>query len=111
MLILVWCYRQHFFRQQGPVTISNGSGFIIQSDGLIMTNAHVVVQQIPSDIRVRLTDGRTFTGHLESVDMQSDLATIRIKSVGIRSSSRKVWFGLPTTTTTKPTQFLHICVV
>lgn len=62
-----------------PVTMSNGSGFIVESNGLILTNAHVVIQKPRSVVSVRLTDGRTFMGIVEAVDPVSDLATVRIQ--------------------------------
>lgn len=62
-----------------PVTASNGSGFIIEEDGLILTNAHVVVNKPHSIVEVRLHDGATYTGTVEHVDMNSDLATVRIQ--------------------------------
>lgn len=61
-----------------PMTVSNGSGFIIEADGLILTNAHVVINKPRSVVSVRLLDGRTFQGIVEAVDPVSDLATIRI---------------------------------
>ncbi|CRK88983.1 CLUMA_CG002565, isoform A [Clunio marinus] len=62
-----------------PVTVSNGSGFIVDSSGLILTNAHVVINKPRSNVSVRLTDGRTFMGIVEAVDPVSDLATVRIQ--------------------------------
>lgn len=62
-----------------PVTVSNGSGFIVESNGLILTNAHVVVNKPRSNVSVRLSDGRTFLGIVEAVDPVSDLATVRIQ--------------------------------
>lgn len=61
-----------------PATVSNGSGFIIESNGLILTNAHVVINKPRSIVSVRLNDGRTFQGIVEAVDPVSDLATVRI---------------------------------
>lgn len=62
-----------------PMTASNGSGFIIESNGLILTNAHVVINKPHTFVQVRLQDGRKFMGRVETVDPTSDLATIRIE--------------------------------
>ncbi|XP_050069936.1 serine protease HTRA2, mitochondrial [Anopheles maculipalpis] len=72
--------RQHvdFFTRE-PMTVSTGSGFIIESDGLILTNAHVVVSKPHTMVTVKLTDGRTFPGYVEHVDPASDLATVRVR--------------------------------
>uniref|UniRef100_A0A182N0B5 Serine protease HTRA2, mitochondrial n=1 Tax=Anopheles dirus TaxID=7168 RepID=A0A182N0B5_9DIPT len=76
--------RQHvdFFTHE-PVTVSNGSGFIIEPDGLILTNAHVVVSKPHTLVSVRLADGRTFPGQVEHVDPASDLATVRIQCANL----------------------------
>lgn len=61
-----------------PFTASNGSGFIVEPDGLIVTNAHVVINKPHTIVQVKLQDGRTFEGLVESADPISDLATVRI---------------------------------
>lgn len=63
-----------------PSTVSNGSGFIIKEDGLILTNAHVVTGRPHARVEVRLSDGTIYNGVIEDVDMQSDLATVRISA-------------------------------
>jgi serine protease Do len=61
--------------QQGPVH-GEGSGFIVSSDGTILTNAHVV--NGASEVTVRLTDRREYTAKVIGVDTKSDVAVIRI---------------------------------
>ena len=51
----------------------------MRSDGLILTNAHVVREN--GEITVTMKDGREFTGTLQSVDRVTDLATLRIDAV------------------------------
>src|SRR5437660_5955925 len=60
---------------------STGSGFIIESSGLIVTNAHVVEQA--EWIQVRLTDGRRFNGRTVGLDSRVDLALVRIDASGL----------------------------
>jgi serine protease Do len=55
-----------------------GSGFIIRSDGLIMTNAHVV--KGATEVRVRLTDRREYTAKVVGMDARSDIALVRINA-------------------------------
>ncbi|XP_073970393.1 HTRA2-related serine protease isoform X1 [Rhodnius prolixus] len=62
-----------------PRMQANGSGFIIKEDGLILTNAHVVMSKRDSAVNVKMPDGTTYAGVVEDIDMQWDLATIRIR--------------------------------
>ncbi|RVE57258.1 hypothetical protein OJAV_G00214370 [Oryzias javanicus] len=58
------------------VPVSNGSGFVISSDGLIVTNAHVVANK--RGVRVRLTNGDMYHASVQDVDPVADIATIKI---------------------------------
>ena len=62
--------------EQIPEQRGTGSGFIISSDGLIMTNAHVV--EGADRILVRLTDKREFEGKVLGTDKQTDIAVVKI---------------------------------
>ena len=53
-----------------------GSGFILEADGLIVTNQHVIDRA--NDITVRLVDGREFQAELIGEDAQTDLAILKI---------------------------------
>ncbi|HEV8584166.1 MAG TPA: trypsin-like peptidase domain-containing protein [Methylomirabilota bacterium] len=60
---------------------STGSGFLIDTNGLIVTNAHVVDQA--EWIQVRLADGRRFSARTVGLDARVDLALIRIDVTGM----------------------------
>ncbi|XP_074644024.1 serine protease HTRA2, mitochondrial-like isoform X1 [Tubulanus polymorphus] len=64
-------------------TVSNGSGFIVREDGLILTNAHVVANR--KHVCVTLQDGRKFEGHVQAVDPVTDLATVKINATGMQA--------------------------
>jgi serine protease Do len=53
-----------------------GSGFIVSSDGYVLTNAHVVADA--SEVTVKLTDRREFRAKVIGVDKRSDVALIKI---------------------------------
>ena len=53
-----------------------GSGFIISSDGLILTNAHVVREA--KDVTVKLSDRREYTAKVLGVDPTTDIAVLKI---------------------------------
>jgi serine protease Do len=55
-----------------------GSGVIINSEGFILTNEHVVGNA--DKITVTLSDGRQFKGELKGKDVRSDLAVIKISA-------------------------------
>jgi len=77
-----------FFGQSFPIPpreqriVGQGSGFIIDGDGIILTNAHVVDRA--SKVVVTLKDGRTFDGEVRGTDEVTDLAVVKIRTDGER---------------------------
>ena len=57
---------------------SLGSGFIIDQDGYIVTNNHVV--EGADEIKVKLSDGRDFKARVVGRDRKTDIALIKISS-------------------------------
>jgi serine protease Do len=55
-----------------------GSGFVISSDGIIVTNNHVIDKA--TDIKVTLDDGTELPAKLLGADQKSDLAVIKVQS-------------------------------
>ena len=55
-----------------------GSGFVVSSDGLILTNAHVVDRS--DEVTVTLKDGRTYEGKVMGTDPLTDIAVIKIEA-------------------------------
>ncbi len=53
-----------------------GSGFIIDTSGVLLTNAHVVNET--DRVTVTLKDGRSFDGKVQGVDPVTDLAVVKI---------------------------------
>ena len=76
-----------FFRRFAPQmpreqeSQSLGSGFIISTDGYIMTNAHVV--DSADKITVRLTDKREFRAKVVGADKRTDVALLKIEAAGL----------------------------
>ena len=63
-------------QQQGQ-----GSGFITRSDGVILTNAHVV--EGASEVGVTLPDGRSFSGKVLGSDPVTDVAVVKVAAAGL----------------------------
>ncbi|MES2401899.1 MAG: DegQ family serine endoprotease [Pseudomonadota bacterium] len=58
-----------------------GSGFILTTDGFVMTNAHVV--EGADEVIVTLTDKREFKAKLIGADKRSDVAVVKIEAAGL----------------------------
>jgi len=89
---------RHFFGPQGPLggiprdgrgpmpgqsaeKSSLGSGFIISSDGYILTNNHVI--KGADEIVVRLSDRRELDAQLIGADERADLALLKVSATGL----------------------------
>ena len=79
---------RHFFEGMPPGAMPNvrparslGSGFIIESDGIILTNAHVVKDA--ESINVRLQDKREFPAKVLGLDERTDVAVLKIEAAGL----------------------------
>ncbi len=72
-------YFRRFFGEGQPrnrESTSLGSGFIISSDGYVITNNHVI--RDAEEIIVSLSDRRAFKAELVGMDEQSDVALLKI---------------------------------
>ncbi len=76
-----------FFRRfripgpQGVPTQGIGSGFIVSSDGYILTNAHVVANA--SEVTVKLADKRELKAKVVGSDRKTDIALLKIPATGL----------------------------
>ncbi|XP_006035792.2 serine protease HTRA2, mitochondrial [Alligator sinensis] len=71
----LWPCRHPYSGREVP--ISNGSGFVVSPDGLIVTNAHVVANR--RRVRVKLASGELYNAVVQDVDPMADIATIKIE--------------------------------
>ena len=67
-------------RGQERESISTGSGFVIDEDGYVITNFHVV--QDADEVLVKFLDRREFKAEIVGMDELSDLALLKISSGG-----------------------------
>ena len=58
-----------------------GSGFIVSSDGYVLTNAHVVDDA--NEVTVKLTDKREFKAKVVGVDKRTDVALLKVEAKGL----------------------------
>jgi len=77
---------KHFFgegqgEEQEEEAKSLGSGFIISSDGYILTNNHVVKDA--TEIVVRLYDRSEYSAKVVGTDARSDVALLKVEATGL----------------------------
>ncbi len=75
-------FLEEFFGRQFPQpqrpTRSLGSGFIIDSDGLIVTNHHVI--EGATSVKAVLSDGSSLDAEVVGSDAKTDIALLRVKT-------------------------------
>ncbi|MDJ1181279.1 trypsin-like peptidase domain-containing protein [Roseofilum sp. BLCC_M91] len=76
--------RIQVYRQASPAVVTikagrgSGSGSIVRSDGLVLTNEHVVSEARRGRVEVRTSQGNRYQGYVIGVDRRNDLALVRL---------------------------------
>jgi Do/DeqQ family serine protease len=73
---------QDFFGSRDRRSLSLGSGVIMSGDGYIVTNKHVVGDNV-SDVTVTLPDKREAKGRVVGVDPATDIALVKVDAKGL----------------------------
>ncbi|HEY2808809.1 MAG TPA: DegQ family serine endoprotease [Steroidobacteraceae bacterium] len=68
-------------RGNQPALRGAGSGFVVSSDGYILTNTHVVANA--DEVTVRLTDRREYPAKVIGADERTDVAVIKINATNL----------------------------
>lgn len=71
--------------EKNRFNLAHGTGVIVSSDGVIVTNAHVVKNM--KNIVVVTSDGTTYRGHASNIDEESDLALVKIDATGLKPAT------------------------
>lgn len=72
--------------QEEGITSGVGTGIIIDEDGYILTNSHVVSDGKAESITVGLSDGRELSGKVLWNDKSIDLAIVKIEATGLTAA-------------------------
>jgi serine protease Do len=69
-------------QDDGPLlNLGQGSGFIISTDGYVITNAHVVDKA--DEVTVTMTDKREFKAKVIGADERTDIAVLKVEASGL----------------------------
>ena len=73
------------FGATGATSTASGSGFIISSDGYILTNYHVVEPAYNNDLPLTVTtsDGTEYDANIVGFEISNDVALIKINATGL----------------------------
>lgn len=75
--------------------ISNGSGFVINEEGYILTNAHVISDVLEGGrLKLIYYDGTTVWGRVLAMDMSTDLAIVTPDVEGTQTLAGNVAWDL-----------------
>jgi serine protease Do len=74
--------------QQSPFGITSsgeatGTGFVVRTDGVIVTNQHVIEGAQSVTVTLPAPDGRTLDATVVATDQQHDLAVLRVDASGL----------------------------
>ena len=79
---------QELIDKRGMVKIGGGSGFIVEADGLVLTNKHVVGDP-KAEYTVITDDGRKLPGKIISRDPINDVPILKIEASSLPTVKRK----------------------
>ena len=69
-------------QQEALIEVGKGTGFLIDADGLVVTNRHVAFAR-DAVLTAFLTDGRSFAATVIDIDPVNDLALIKVEAKGL----------------------------
>lgn len=67
---------------QGEQEVSQGTGFVVSNDGMIVTNKHVV-SNAEASYTVVMNDGKKYDAKILAVDPTNDIAVVKIDAKGL----------------------------
>ncbi|MBS1934376.1 MAG: trypsin-like peptidase domain-containing protein, partial [Bacteroidetes bacterium] len=70
-------------RRQQTLQTGSGSGFVISTDGFIITNNHVIENAV--NIKVSFIDGRSAKAEMKGADPSTDIAVLKNDETGLKA--------------------------
>lgn len=76
----------------GKQIVGQGSGFLVNNDGLIVTNNHVVSNK-NAEYEVAFSDGKSVSAKIVAMDQTNDLALLQIDKVAMPADAKSLNLG------------------